>query len=69
MTAAAISFREPVLAWAISPEDEARFRRILRSVLAASRGRDAGTAAAAGAANPRARAAETGDATVCAQGT
>jgi TonB family protein len=36
MTAAAISFREPVLAWAISPEDEARFRRILRSVLAAS---------------------------------
>jgi TonB family protein len=36
MTAAVISFREPVLAWAISPADEARFRRILRSVLAAS---------------------------------
>ena len=35
MSAAAISFRVPVLAWAVSPEDEARFRRILRAVLAA----------------------------------
>jgi periplasmic protein TonB len=35
MTAAAISFRQPILAWALSPEDEARFRRILRNILIA----------------------------------
>ncbi len=32
MSAAAVSFRAPVLAWDLSPADEARFRRILRSV-------------------------------------
>lgn len=36
MSAAAISFRAPVLPWAIAPADEARFRRILRRVLIAS---------------------------------
>lgn len=38
MSAAAvgISFRAPVLPWAIAPEDEARFRRILRRVLITS---------------------------------
>jgi periplasmic protein TonB len=36
MSAAAISFRVSVLPWAISPEDEARFKRILRTVLALS---------------------------------
>ena len=36
MSAAAISFRNSILPWAISPEDEARFKRILRSVLALS---------------------------------
>ena len=36
MSAAAISFRVSVLPWAISPEDEARFKRILRTVLAIS---------------------------------
>ena len=36
MSAAAISFRAPVLPWAIAPADEARFRRILRRVLVAS---------------------------------
>ncbi|WP_428425099.1 AgmX/PglI C-terminal domain-containing protein [Methylibium sp.] len=35
MSAAAISFRAPILPWALSPEDEARFRRILRVVLVA----------------------------------
>jgi TonB family protein len=34
--AAAISFRERILPWALSPEDEARFRKILRTVLIAS---------------------------------
>lgn len=34
--AASISFRAPVLPWAIAPADEARFRRILRRVLAIS---------------------------------
>ncbi len=34
MSAAAISFRARVLPWAVSPEDEARFRRILNIVLA-----------------------------------
>jgi TonB family protein len=34
MSAAAISFRAHVLPWAVSPEDEARFRRILNTVLA-----------------------------------
>lgn len=34
MTAAAISFRQPVLAWSVAAEDEARFRRILGQVLA-----------------------------------
>jgi len=33
MTAAAVSFRVPVLAWAPSPEDDARFRRVLHRVL------------------------------------
>ncbi len=33
MTTAAISFRAPLLAWSPSAEDEARFRRILRTVL------------------------------------
>jgi TonB family protein len=33
MSAAAISFRARVLPWAVSPEDEARFRRILNVVL------------------------------------
>ncbi len=31
-----VTFRAPVLAWAVSPEDEARFRRILQRVMAAS---------------------------------
>jgi TonB family protein len=35
MSAAAISFRGPVLPWSLVIEDEARFKRILRSVLAA----------------------------------
>jgi len=30
--AAAVSFRAPMLAWAIAVEDEARFKRILRSI-------------------------------------
>lgn len=34
MSAAAISFRARVLPWAVSPEDEARFKRILNIVLA-----------------------------------
>ena len=33
MSAAAISFRAPLLAWSPSVEDESRFRRILRNVL------------------------------------
>jgi TonB family protein len=33
VSAAAISFRKPILAWAVSPEDEARFRRIKNTVL------------------------------------
>ena len=33
MSAAAISFRAPLLAWSPSAEDESRFRRILRNVL------------------------------------
>jgi periplasmic protein TonB len=33
VSAAAISFRKPILAWAVSPEDEARFRRIKNRVL------------------------------------
>jgi periplasmic protein TonB len=36
MSAAAISFRAPVLPWALVIEDEARFKRILRIVLAVS---------------------------------
>ena len=36
MSAAAISFRVGVLPWAATPEDEARFRRIRRTVLGAS---------------------------------
>ncbi|PPE68431.1 TonB family protein [Caldimonas thermodepolymerans] len=36
MSAATVSFRAPVLPWAVSPEDEARFRRILRNVLGIS---------------------------------
>jgi TonB family protein len=36
VSVAAISFRKPVLAWAVSPEDEARFRRIKNTVLIAS---------------------------------
>jgi outer membrane biosynthesis protein TonB len=36
MSAASISFRGPMLAWAIAVEDEARFRRILRSVVGAA---------------------------------
>jgi len=35
MSAAAVSFRGPLLPWAVAPEDEARFRRILHRVLAA----------------------------------
>jgi periplasmic protein TonB len=33
MSAAAISFRAPVLAWAIAIEDEARFKRILQRIV------------------------------------
>jgi TonB family protein len=33
MTAAALSFRQPVLAWSVAPADEARFRKILGTVL------------------------------------
>lgn len=33
MSAAAISFRAPVLPWALAPEDEARFRRIRNTIL------------------------------------
>jgi periplasmic protein TonB len=33
MSAAAVSFRAPVLAWAISVEDEARFKRILQRIV------------------------------------
>lgn len=36
MSAAAVSFRTPVLPWAYAAEDEARFRRILQRVLAAA---------------------------------
>lgn len=36
MTAAAISFRDSILPWSLSPADEARFRRILNRVLIAS---------------------------------
>jgi periplasmic protein TonB len=36
VSVAAISFRKPVLAWAVSPEDEARFSRIKNTVLIAS---------------------------------
>ena len=36
MNAAAISFRTPILAWALSPEDEARFQRILRGIVGTS---------------------------------
>ena len=32
MSAAAVSFRQPVLAWANAPDDEARFRRIFVQV-------------------------------------
>lgn len=32
MSAAAVSFRQPVLAWANAPDDEARFRRIFFQV-------------------------------------
>ena len=32
----AVSFRAPVLPWAVSPQDEARFRRIRNGVLGAS---------------------------------
>jgi TonB family protein len=35
MSAAVISFRQPVLAWSVSAEDEARFRRILGRILVA----------------------------------
>jgi outer membrane biosynthesis protein TonB len=33
MSVAAVSFRAPMLAWAIATEDEARFTRILRSIV------------------------------------
>ena len=33
MSAASVSFRAPMLAWAIAVEDEARFKRILRSIV------------------------------------
>ena len=33
MSVAAISFRTPVLAWSVSPADEARYRRIKNTVL------------------------------------
>jgi TonB family protein len=33
MTTAAVSFRAPVLPWAVAPEDEARFKRIFSRVL------------------------------------
>ena len=36
MTALAISFRQPVLQWATSAEDEERYRRIWRSLVARS---------------------------------
>jgi TonB family protein len=36
MSAAAISFRVPVLPWAVSPEDETRFKRIRNGILIAS---------------------------------
>jgi TonB family protein len=36
MTAAAVSFRTPFLAWDIAPADEQRFKRILRTVVLAS---------------------------------
>ena len=36
MSAAAVSFRKPLLAWSPSPDDEARFRRILNRVLIVS---------------------------------
>ena len=35
MSAAAVSFRTPVLPWAVAVQDERRFRRILQAVLAA----------------------------------
>jgi TonB family protein len=35
MVALAVSFREPLLAWAEVPEDDARFKRILRNLLIA----------------------------------
>ena len=36
MSAATVSFRAPVLAWAISVEDEARFKRILQRIVGAA---------------------------------
>ena len=33
MSAASVSFRAPMLAWAIAVEDEARFKRILRCIV------------------------------------
>jgi protein TonB len=36
MSAAAVSFRAPVIAWAIAFDDEARFKRILRRVVGAA---------------------------------
>jgi periplasmic protein TonB len=35
-SAAIVTFRAPVLAWAVSPDDEARFKRILHRVLGAT---------------------------------
>jgi periplasmic protein TonB len=36
MSAGSVSFRGPMLAWAIAVEDEARFKRILRSIVGAA---------------------------------
>lgn len=36
MSALAVSFRAPVLPWAFAPEDEARFKRILKTVMGVS---------------------------------
>ena len=33
MSAAAVSFRKPILAWAVAVEDEARFKRILQRIV------------------------------------
>ena len=48
----AVTFRAPVLAWAVSPDDEVRFKRILRCVLGGEPRRLLAALAAGDAARP-----------------